>query len=440
MIDFFKIHCLPVMPEKLKNNCLLTFPLSNIGHTGEVLNKPQREYYNGLEFVVKGENSGLKGSLHKYWQGGQNWQDFNINDIQAAIKELAGKFEFQPENSDLNFVEIGLNIPVWCDPTEIIKGAVIYKQNPFEPMEVKGKGFGRICKTSQFDIKIYNKSLQYGLPHHLLRFEIKVKRIELLAPDRGKKKEQKFRLTLADLCKPEMYNGFLDLILNVLKDILFCDATTTDTTTNQKDHDLFIQGRYSEYWHNLKGSAKHRQITRFKELTGGEIIKSELKKLIIEKWNELTTLQTITPERINHFAETANCGKMERINTTINSQFVSHCIVTGLQIHNQRPGTKYLSVKSIQWYFKNEPETYKNELEILLTRNWLNKHRGEPLKNYFAEIYHMIRNKDRNPKNNPRNNTKNSFNKIESKGLKLWQTMDLIDPEKKRYLQPESID
>jgi len=440
MIDFIKIHRLPVKPEKLLNNERLTFPLSNVAHTGEELNRAQIAHYNGLQFVIKGENSALKGSLHKYWQGGKNWQDFNINDVQATIKELTDKFEFQPENSDLNFVEIGLNIPVWCDPTEIIKGTVIYKHKSFEPMQVEGKGFGRVCKTNDFEIKIYNKSLQYGLPHHLLRFEIKVKRIELLAPDRGKKKEQKFRLTLADLCRPEMYTGFLTLILKVLNNILFFDANTPDTTTNPKDHDLFIQGCYSEYWNNLTGSTKHRKITRFKELTGGEKIKSQLKKLIIEKWNELTTLQTTTPERINHFAETANCGEMERINTTINSQFVPRCIITGLQIYNQRPETKYLSDKSIKWYYENEPETYKNELEILLTQKWLNKHRGEPIKNYFAEIYHMIRNKDRNPKNNPRNNTKNSYRKIENKGLKLFATMDYINPAKKKFLQPELID
>ncbi len=430
MIDFIKIHRLAVKAEKLLNNERLIFPLSIIEKTGEVLNRPQIAYYNGLQFIVKGENSGLKGSLHKYWFNGMNWQDFYLNQIQEAIKELVNKFEFQPENSDLNFVEIGLNIPVWCDPTEIIKGTIIYKHKSFEPLPVEGKGFGRVCRTSQFDIKIYNKSLQYNLSQHLLRFEIKVKRMELLAPDRGKKKEQKFSLTLADLCKLETYNRLLNLLLSVLNDILFYDANTPDTTTNPKDHDLFIQGRYPEYWNIMPRSTKNRKIKRFKELTGGEKIKSELKKLIIEKWNELTTLQTTTPERINHFAETANCDKTERINTTIQSQFVPQCIVTGLQIYNQRKGTKYLSDKSIQWYYENEPETYKNELEILLTQKWLNKHRSEPMKNYFAEIYHQIRNRDRNPKNNPRNNTKKSYINIARKGFKLWPMAEMVKKEK----------
>jgi len=350
--------------------------------------------------------------------------------FQVAIKELVNNFEIQSENSDLNFVEIGLNIPVWCDPTELIKMLVIYKHKPFEPLPIEGKGFGRVCKTSQFDIKIYNKSLQYNLPHHLLRFEIKIKRMEYLAPDRGKKKEQKFRLTLADLCRPELYERFLTLILNVLNEILFFDANTPNTTTNSNDRDLYLQGRYSEYWNNMPRSTKNRKIKRFKELTGGEKIKLELKKLIIEKWNELTTLQAITPERINHFAETANCGEMERINTTINSQFVPRCTITGLQIHNQRPETKNLTERGVKWYYENELETYKNELEILLTQKWLILHRGEPVKNYIAEIYHMIRNK----KLNEKNNFKRDYLNLENKGLKLFPTIDLIKPAKKKFL------
>jgi hypothetical protein len=440
MIDFIKIYNLPVKPEKLLNNCLLTFPLSNVANTGEVLNRAQIAYYNGLQFIVKGENSGLKGSLHKYWHNLTNWQDFYLNQVQEAIKELTNKFEFEPENSVANFVEIGLNIPVWCNPTELIKMLVIYKNKPFEPLPVEGKGFGRVCKTSQFDIKIYNKSLQYNLPHHLLRVEIKVKRMEFLAPDRGKKKIEKFRLTLADLCKPELYERFLTLILSVLNDILFFDANIADTTTNINDHDLFMQGRYSDFWNNMPRSTKNRKIKRFKELAGGEKIKLELKKLIIEKWNELTTLQAVTPERINRNSETANCGKMERINTTINSQFVPRCIVTGLQIHNQRPETKNLTPKGVRWYFENKPEMYKNELEILLTQKWLIKHRSEPMEVFFNEIAHQIRNRKQNPKNNTRNNTKKSFRNIEKKGLKLFPTMDLVNPAKLKFLQPEFID
>lgn len=43
---------------------------------------------------------------------------------------------------------------------------------------VDEKGSGKVCETQRFDLKIYDKSLQYSLPGHLLRYEIKIKRIE----------------------------------------------------------------------------------------------------------------------------------------------------------------------------------------------------------------------------------------------------------------------
>jgi hypothetical protein len=60
MIDYIKIHGLAVNVEKLLNNERLTFPLSNIATTGEVLNRAQVAHYEKLQFVIKGENSALK--------------------------------------------------------------------------------------------------------------------------------------------------------------------------------------------------------------------------------------------------------------------------------------------------------------------------------------------------------------------------------------------
>ncbi len=65
MIDCIKIHSLPVPPQLLLNNGLLTFTLSNIAITGEILDKPQIAYCQSMQFKIRGNYSGLKGSLHK---------------------------------------------------------------------------------------------------------------------------------------------------------------------------------------------------------------------------------------------------------------------------------------------------------------------------------------------------------------------------------------
>ena len=127
MIDFTKINNLPVAPEKLLNNSLLTFPYSNVSTTGELLNRWQVAQYKALTFKIKGDNSKLLFSPHKYKQGGTNWQDFNLFDIQETIYELSETFQFDPEKANINFIEIAVNISIAEDPTKLIDCFVIYR-------------------------------------------------------------------------------------------------------------------------------------------------------------------------------------------------------------------------------------------------------------------------------------------------------------------------
>ena len=440
MIDFIKIHSLAVNAEKLLNNERLTFPLSNIAYTGEVLNRWQPAQYRGLTFKVKGNIVQLKFSPHKYFEGGKtNFRDFQLKNIQDVIFELSATFEFDPEKSVLNFIEIGVNVKTDIDPNKLIDCFICYKNIPFEHLKVKNKGYGRICSTQQFDIKVYNKSLQNDLEYHLLRFEVKVKRMRFLERYGIKS------LTIADLTKLNIYTNLKTMILDVFNGILMYNPEITrENFKNQKDRELFIEGRSAKYWQTLERTKRHRQIKRFAELAESDKIKKELYKLISEKCNELTTCTNdATSSKLqqnNRFYESVKNEDLQQNNLSINCYNVVQCPVTGLTFKNQKKNSINLSPQSVKWYFENEPKTYRNILLPFLTKKWLIKNAASPNEIYFTEIAHQIRNKKQNPKNNPRNNTKNSFNKIELKGLKLWQTIDLIDPGKKKYLQLELID
>lgn len=434
MIDFIKIHGLAANASKILKNGCLTFPLSNIATTGEVLNRWQVAQCNGLTFKVKGNNVRLEFSPHKFFEGGKtNFRDFHVTDIQDVIAEISETFEFDPEKSGLNFIEIGVNVRTDIDPNKIINCLVAYKNLPFKLLDINGKGRGVICNSQQFDIKIYNKGLQFGLNYYLLRFEVKVKRMKFLEQYGIKS------LTLAGLANIDNYPKFKMLLLEVVNGILMYNPEITpDKFKNQKERELFIEGRYAQYWQNLERTKRHRLMKRFTEMSGSDNIKNKLYRLILEKCNELTTCNKNTVnekmQRNNRFQETNKRKELQRNNLPIKCYSVAYCIVTGLQQHNQRPGTKYLSPKSIQWYYENEPETYKKTLECMLTKKWQEKHRGEPIETRFAEIAHQIRNKDRNPKNNPRNNTKKSFRNIERKGLKLFPMAELVAPGKLKLI------
>lgn len=420
---------MPVKADEILNNDRLTFPLSNVATTGEIMNRSQVAHWQELQFVVRGEKVSLKGSLHKHFEGGTNYRDFHLTDIKATIEKLAETFQFDPQQAIINFLEVGVNIPLENDPTELIKTLVIYRNNPFAPLHVKGKGFGRKCETQQFTIKVYNKSLQYGLNEPLMRFEIKIKRTEIL------KRYGMTGTTLSDLKEPEIYPTLKTILLDVLNGILLFDPKINpDKITTLKDRELFLQGRYPEFWQELPKATKNRKLKRFNELAGGEKIKHELKQSIERKWNQLTTFrnepQTQKTEPINHFQKPAKNDKTEPINPTINGYLVPNCIVTGLKIKYPAKGKKYLTFPDIKFYWKNEPEIYSEKLESLLTQKWKNRNQGELLEKWFDEIAHKIRCKLSNTKRNPVNNTLRSYRNIEAKGLKLWDTETLADREK----------
>jgi hypothetical protein len=433
MIDYLKIHRLPVPQDKILKDDRLTFPLSNVATTGEIMNRSQVAHWQELQFVVRGEKVSLKGSLHKHFEGGTNYRDFHLTDIKATIAKLAETFHFDPQQAIINFLEVGVNIPLDNDPTELIKTLVIYRNNPFTPLYVKGKGFGRKCETQQFTIKVYNKSLQYGLNEPLMRFEVKIKRMKYL---------ERFGitgLTLADLTKPETYQPLKTILPEVLKGILIYDPEINpESIQNPKDLQLFTEGRYPEFWQDLPKATKNRKLKRFNELAGGEKIKNEMKQSIIEKWNQLTIFRNEPKpqktEPINHFQELVKNNKTEPINPTINGYLVSPCIVTGLEIKHPAPGKKYITQSDVHWYFKNDRETYTEKLESLLTEKWKIKHKHQSKQIWIEGIAHRIRVKLSNTQRNPVNNTRRSFRNIESKGLKLWPTEELADPKKLKMI------
>jgi len=429
MIDYIKVHNLPLLAEKVLINNLLTFPLSNVATTGEMLNRVQIAHYNDLKISIKGEKVGLRGSLHKYHEGGTNYRDFDLLDIKNVVSELSEKFDFDPGKSLINFIEIGVNIPLDYAPTELIKGLVVYRNTEFETLPTEGKGYGRKCETQRFIIKVYDKSLQYELPYNLLRFEVKVIRMQHLL------RYGIDNLTLADLTRPDLYPKLKQMLLDTVSGILLFDPTITPNSfTNPKDRALFIEGRYPEYWQNMDKFKRNRELKRFTELAGTKKVKANLAKLIEGKCNQLTTFHREETQPINHFSENIESNKMQPINPIINSYLVALCTVTSLPIHNQRLGSIYLSSKGVRWYYENEPEVYQTKLETLLTDKWKSKHLDKSKQYYFNEVYHQIRNHANNPHNNPRNNTKKSYRNIEGKGLLLFPLLETIAPEKLRIM------
>jgi len=400
MIDYTKVNNLPVSVEKILSYEQLTFPLSNVATTGELLNRAQVAHYGKMEIVVKGGYVKLKGSYHKHDQGGTNYKDFTFPDIQRVIKELVNTFQFDPKDAHYNFIEIGVNIEVSIDPTSLIKSFLLYKHKEFEQIPVTGAGYGRQCRLQQFTIKVYNKSLQYGLPFHLLRFEVKITRMEFL------KLYGVNSLTMDDLMRTDVYSIFLKILLDVFSRIqLFNPHINFDSIQNPKDRELVLQGRFPEYWKELPRQRKSEQIKRFTELAGTNNLKNELTELISVKWNKLLNTDKLTafsneqsnaiPDKLTTFWKVSLIQTNEqsgRINTTINGYSIL-CPVTGLDISMQSDRSKFLTTKGVEFYYNNNSDIFNSKLYNLLT----DRMKMEKLEKQFEEIAHAVRRKQYNP-------------------------------------------
>lgn len=387
MIDYIKILSLPLAAEKVLSNERLTFPYSNIATTGEVLNRAQVAHFRQMQFVVRGENVSMKGSLHKYFEGGTNFGDFTLIDVQIAIVELAEMFDFNPEKTHINFIEIGVNIPLEYDPSKLIRCLVLYRNKSFEPLQVKGKGYGRQCDTQNFTIKIYNKSLQYNLPHHLLRFEVKVKRMEFL------KRYDITNLTLADLTRLETYPAFIKMLLDIHSGILLYDPdVNAEKISNRRDRELILQGRYSEYWQNIPRQKKSKLLKRFRQLAGDKMQKDTACKIsnkfdeLIKKGDNLTT-----------FSDEVKTTQRGQFNPTINS-YSRTCLITAINISMQKSNSQLLSNTGLRLLQINDPEKFDEIRRRFLPRRGVS---GLHTKFEGDEINHIskqIRNEFYNPR------------------------------------------
>ncbi|MBP7507252.1 MAG: hypothetical protein KA807_05500 [Prolixibacteraceae bacterium] len=418
MIDYIKDNNLPVSVREILAHEKLTFPMSNVATTGEILNRSQVAHYGKMEFVVKGRYVKLRGSLHEHAQGGTNYNDFTFPDIQREIEELVNTFHFDPKEAHLNFIEVGVNIVVSTDPTTLIKNFLLYRNKEFKTLPVTGKGYGRKYESQQMMIKVYNKSLQNELPYHLLRFEVKIKRMEFL------KKYGINSLTMDDLRRPDVYPKLLKMLLVVFNRIfLFNPELDMDSIHNSKDRELVMQGRFPEYWSELPRQRKLEQIKRFQELTGTNNLKKELAHLISEKWNQLmfpdklTTLQTnhdvintdklttlmvkqepSEPDILTTFKKIQFIGskdKIGQINTTINGY--SHtCPVTKVDISMQNKGSRFLSTTGLRWLKDNNPEQYQNILKGFLPNHGIKVIHTKYEKDEITHIAKQIRNQYHN--------------------------------------------
>ena len=360
MFDFVKTNIKNILPEELIHNRLLNFAIT-VDSEGEIKNRIAE--YNNLKFKIVNERFiNLNGSVHKYYnEGVHNYNDFTIRNFVDVCKDLSQKFDINPFLTTLHNLEFGINVILPFDTNSVLDSIISYKGKEYEMERYNGRGYLLRFTFDHYELKIYNKGLQYQQTENILRFEIKVKKMEYF-----KKRNIKIH-DLSDLLNIENYTKLNKCLLNAFSEVLMYDNTIKLKELPPRERTVLINGKNPKFWTELKQQGKEikKKRSRFKNLVlkyGKQKLQETIHTIIVQNSVKVTSINTSTEREITEYLnqfqiksvpkvtdfETANLISNSTQSNTSNIRLqpppiTRNCKTCGREITNQKKGSVFCS-------------------------------------------------------------------------------------------------
>jgi hypothetical protein len=402
MIDYINIECLDFNPDVLLKNQGLNFHVPLNVETGEILKinnnyiKKNAHLDNFKIELITNESSNLsrlnlKGSIHKYWQNGTNYNDFDLHSLKMALFDLFKKLDIDIRTARIHSFEFGVNVTLPYSCAHFLNSIVSYKGKQPQNIDYKNKGQMIKFVLSQYIVKIYNKGLQYfsegKIPtndDNLLRFEIHVDKMYFV---QSKGIEI---YTIMDIFEPMKLKLLGELLTSIFDDLIVCHSHDDVSVLKPKETAFLLQCRNPKFWSEIKSRKNPKEYIRTKDRYRKLInsnVQNEIKDLIKNKWEYLLKNVPLLPSVDNN--KMSDCYPYIVSNKQTD---IKKCIVTQLDIAHQKNDSRFLSEQSI-----NEIQNNDLELYYSLLKKYGPKNLKENI-NYL--IAHNIRNAQSNGKHN----------------------------------------
>lgn len=302
MFDGIKVQDVSVSVDGLLTNDRLTFGGLVDMQTGFVLNPIRRAQDRGLNFQLIPRKTGpghrveVKGSLHKFYNNGlHNADQYTAHDVLLTLDRLVTEYGFNLSESRINNIEFGVNIELPFAISQVFANLICYKNQPFASDPYSQTPY-YTCNQQRYTVKIYDKGKQKGMGCNLLRFEIRVRKMQYFTGTGIRLR------TLADLLNVANYGPLGALLVNTFDAILFDDPAINQKALTPNERAFYKECRNPRYWptpDNLtpKQAATHRQRMsrskdRFRTLLHqhGSSWQQDVSTLIQQTWEYLTAV------------------------------------------------------------------------------------------------------------------------------------------------------
>lgn len=386
MIDFIKYQLKNINPDILEGNSYLDFHSKVNTKTGQ-LSAYMNAYYKGIEFKIYESTTAnpvrritVEGSLHKFWNNGaHNFNDFGINEITSALKELKAKFNIEPKYCFLKQLELGVNINPSIKTKTLLKQCLLHKTDRLKWIYTADEGNYIQAKHQRYILKIYDKKTHYknkgfDIKDEVLRIEMKYIKMPFF--------HSKNIFTLQDLLQYGI-EKFTPQLLSNWDQVLFYDYPILDNTEYKNIYSS------ANYWESLSKSNRQYHRQNLKKLTDGK--SNSLKAEIRNKIEEKAKMLNIETNQINPLYIGLKRTVFTSENNDPNRRF---CQVTGLNISMQKDDSILLSHTGLKYYFKTDKKVFDEVKRKFLSSVW----KDDDYQTQIKEIAHNIRNKSSNLK------------------------------------------
>lgn len=311
----------------------------------------------------------LKGSLHKYYTGsyiteGYNHSDFSYSNVCEAIHQISQVMNVTPSQIILHQLEFGLNIHTKENPSFVIEQILSHKGMPFEQRDFIGKGKLIRVNRERYSVKIYNKGLQYDLPNHILRVEIKVNK---MAYFQGVTFKDYKISTMSDLLNFTLYDSFLSALISTLRELVFTDdRISIKEIPNEKERSFFKDASNTRYWSKQRilsdSKTFNRKVRKLDDIRlryAPDDLKGNLQESLQNKFADIIKNVAFSPM--------SKHNTMSNFHTHIVSEYDTPtrlCVTCGRDISNQKSNSWFCS----QLRYGNEVKRCRNIISNLKVR------------------------------------------------------------------------
>jgi len=297
VVDYVKVEVYGCNYDNWTKNQFLEFEGNYWLNTGLIEGEIVAQYNNLTFTIYESGKMCFKGSLHKYYnrlqkvkapsqhtkkeiEKGFNGNTFNYTQLCYVLKDLNNKFNINLGQSILRNIEFGLNIAHQFNTEKILDNLMFHKGKLF--CNPKSTNYKELLHT-QYRIKCYNKSLQYGIKNNLMRYEIHFKKM--------KQVNDIDIVYLSDLKNRSLLNKVKNVLLIYWKEILFYDYTINESLLTHKEQVLILQFKNPLYWKGIKSNHLDRPKKKYYgiEAKHSMQLKNKISELIKNQWEQLNT-------------------------------------------------------------------------------------------------------------------------------------------------------